>query len=193
MSPNAARTLRKMILIPAGGGMVECRLINYWKAIMSCACEMKEKIDEMIARIGTGPEMAIPLLQAVQTEFRYIPIEAIEHIATKTEMTETKLYGVATFYSQFRMTPVGETIIKVCHGTACHVAGAKGITEALETRLGVKDGETTEDGKYTLSSVACLGCCSLAPVVAVGDNIYGGLDRKSAAKLIDDLEANDPS
>jgi NADH:ubiquinone oxidoreductase subunit E len=155
---------------------------------MSSALNIKEKVDGMIGRIGTGPEMAIPLLQAVQTEFRYIPIEAIEHIATKTEMTETKLYGVATFYSQFRMTPVGETIIKVCHGTACHVAGAKGITEALEARLGIKDGETTADGKYTLSSVACLGCCSLAPVVAINDDIYGGLDRKTAAKLIDDLE-----
>jgi len=156
---------------------------------MNCACELKEKVDGMIARIGTTPEMAIPLLQAVQAEFRYIPIEAIEHIAVKTEMTETKLYGVVTFYSQFRLDPVGETIIKVCHGTACHVAGAKGVTESLEKRLGIKTGETTADGKYTLDSVACLGCCSLAPVVSVNGDIHGGLNRKTAAKLIDDLEA----
>lgn len=152
--------------------------------------EVTKKVEVLINQIGKTPEKAIPLLQAVQKEFRYIPIETIEYIAANTEMTETKLYGVATFYSQFRLEPVGENIIKVCHGTACHVAGAQGITEALETRLGIKDGETTPDGKYTLSSVACLGCCSLAPVVAVNDDIYGGLDRKAAAKLIDDLEAS---
>lgn len=160
---------------------------------MTTICENSAKIDAMINEVGGAPEKAIPLLQAVQKEFRYIPVEAIEQIAAKTDMTETGLYGVATFYSQFRLEPVGENIIKVCHGTACHVAGAKGITEALETRLGIKDGETTEDGKYTLSSVACLGCCSLAPVVAINDDIYGGLDRKAAAKLIDELEANEPS
>lgn len=154
--------------------------------------DMHKKVGELVTEIGGTPEKAIPLLQAVQKEFRYIPKAAIEQIAAQTEMTETKLYGVATFYSQFRLEPVGENIIKVCHGTACHVAGAKGITEALEARLGIKDGETSADGKYTLESVACLGCCSLAPVVAVNDNIYGGLDRKSAAKLIDDLESPKP-
>lgn len=142
----------------------------------------------MIDRIGTGAELAIPLLQAVQEEFRYIPMEAIEHIATKTDMTETRLYGVATFYSQFRLEPVGEKIIRVCHGTACHVAGAEGVTQALEQRLGIKDGETTADGKYTLESVACLGCCSLAPVVALDDKISANVDRGDAAGLIDALE-----
>jgi len=160
---------------------------------MNCSCEIKTKIDAMITRIGTGPEMAIPLLQAVQAEFRYIPIEAIEHIPASTEMTETKLYGVATFYSQFRLEPVGETVIKVCHGTACHVGGAGGISDSLEKRLDIKDGETTADGKYTLESVACVGCCSLAPVVVVGDETHGKLDRKSAAQLIDDLENKNPS
>lgn len=156
---------------------------------MSCACDIKKQIDGMIDRVGTGPEMAIPLLQAVQEEFRYVPIEAIEHIAAHTEMTETKLYGVATFYSQFRLEPVGEKVIKVCHGTACHVAGAGGVTEELEKRLGIKDGETTADDKYTLESVACLGCCSLAPVVAVDEQISANVDRSEAAGLIDALEA----
>ena len=155
---------------------------------MSFVCAQTDKINALIDEIGRTPEKAIPLLQAVQKEFRYIPVEAIEQIAARTEMTETGLYGVATFYSQFRLEPVGENIIKVCHGTACHVAGAQGITEALEARLGIKDGETTADGKYTLESVACLGCCSLAPVVAINGDIYGGVDRKGAAKLIDDLE-----
>ena len=160
---------------------------------MNCACDIKEKVDGLIKRIGTTPEKAIPLLQAVQAEFRYIPLEAIEHIAAKTEMTETGLYGVATFYSQFRLEPVGETIIKVCHGTACHVGGAGGISDSLEKRLGTKDGETTADGKYTLESVACVGCCSLAPVVVIADETHGKVDRKSAADLINDLEKNEPS
>lgn len=145
----------------------------------------------MIDRIGTGGEMAIPLLQAVQEKFRYVPIDTIEYIASRTEMTATRLYGVVTFYSQFRLEPVGEKIIKVCHGTACHVAGADGVTDELEKRLAVKDGETTPDGKYTLESVACLGCCSLAPVVAVDDEIRAHVDRAGAVELMDRLESGD--
>ncbi len=155
---------------------------------MGCVCDIKKQVEGLIDRVGSGPDMAIPLLQAVQNEFRYIPVEAIEHIASKTAMTETRLYGVATFYSQFRLEPVGEKIIKVCHGTACHVAGAEGVTETLEKRLQIKDGETTADGKYTLESVACLGCCSLAPVVAVNDEISAKVDRTLAGELINTLE-----
>lgn len=146
------------------------------------------RIDAMVADKGRGPEMAIPVLQAVQEAYRYIPIEAIEHIAANTEMTESQLYGVATFYAQFRLEPVGERIVKVCHGTACHVGGAEGITESMEGRLGIKDGQNTEDMKYTLASVACVGCCSLAPVVMVDDKTFGRLDRKKASKIIDDFE-----
>lgn len=146
------------------------------------------KVDSIVAAKGGSVQMAIPVLQAIQDEFRYIPLEVIERIAKTTEMTEAQLYGVATFYTQFRLEPVGEKIVKVCHGTACHVGGAEGLTESLEERLGIKDGENTPDMKYTLSSVACVGCCSLAPVVMVDDKTYGNLDRKKAAKVIDVLE-----
>lgn len=146
------------------------------------------KVDAIVAEKGTSPHLAIPVLQAVQEHFRYIPLDAIERIAQTTEMTETQLYGVATFYTQFRLEPVGERIIKVCHGTACHVGGAEGLTESLEARLGIKDGENTPDMRYTLESVACVGCCSLAPVVMVDDKTYGKLDRKKAAEIIDMLE-----
>lgn len=148
------------------------------------------KVDNMMDRLGRDPTKAIPILQAVQEEFRYVPLEVIEHIAAKTEMSESQLYGVATFYTQFRLTPVGEKLVKVCHGTACHVGGAEGITESLESRLGVRDGENTPDMKYTLASVACVGCCSLAPVVMVEDKTFGKLDRKKAAAIIDDLESD---
>ena len=146
------------------------------------------KIDSIVASKGKTPDKAIPILQAVQDEYRYVPTEAIERIAGQTEMTETQLYGVVTFYTQFRLNPVGEKIVKVCHGTACHVGGAEGLTQSLEARLEVKDGENTPDMKYTLSSVACVGCCSLAPVVMIDDDTYGRLDRKKAAAIIDAFE-----
>lgn len=146
------------------------------------------KVDSIVAEKGGSPQMAIPILQAIQDEFRYIPLEVIERIAATTEMSETQLFGVATFYTQFRLEPVGEQIVKVCHGTACHVGGAEGLTEALEEKLGIRDGENTPDMKYTLTSVACVGCCSLAPVVMVDDKTYGNLDRKKAAKIIETLE-----
>lgn len=146
------------------------------------------RVDAIVARIGRDATRAIPILQAVQEELRYVPLEAIERIAKTTEMTESQLFGVATFYAQFRLRPVGERLVRVCHGTACHVGGAVGISEAMEARLGVKDGENTPDLKYTLESVACVGCCSLAPVVMVDKKTYGKLDRKKAAQIIDDIE-----
>ncbi len=145
-------------------------------------------VDAIIAKLGASEEMAIPVLQAVQDTYRYIPLEAVERIAATTEMTEAQLFGIATFYAQFRLTPVGERVVKVCHGTACHVSGAQGLTESLQTRLGVKDGENTPDMKYTLTHVACVGCCSLAPVVMVDDRTYGRLDRKKAADIINEFD-----
>ena len=145
-------------------------------------------VDAVVALKGKTPDKAMPVLQAVQDKFRYVPIAAIERIASTTQMTESQLYGVVTFYSQFWLHPVGEKIIKVCHGTACHVGGAEGVTEALEMKLGINDGETTPDMKYTLTSVACVGCCSLAPVMmVVDDKTYGRLDRKKAASIVEGL------
>jgi NADH:ubiquinone oxidoreductase subunit E len=146
------------------------------------------QIDAIVEKKGRNRENAIPILQAIQEKLRYIPLEAIERIAATTEMTESQLFGVATFYAQFRLTPVGEKIIKACHGTACHVGGAEGITESLEERLGIRTGQNTPDMKYTLTSVACVGCCSLAPVVMVDDKTFGRLDRKKAATIIDVIE-----
>jgi NADH:ubiquinone oxidoreductase subunit E len=145
-------------------------------------------VDAIIAKLGKTEEMAIPVLQAVQETYRYIPVEAVERIAATTDMTEAQLYGIATFYAQFRLTPVGERLVKVCHGTACHVSGAQGITESIEARLGIKDGQNTPDMKFTLTQVACVGCCSLAPVVMIGDRTYGRLDRKRAADIINEFD-----
>ncbi len=153
-----------------------------------CSVDL-DVVNEIVGSRGRTSDQAIPILQEVQKRFRYVPLEAIARIASISEMTESQLYGVVTFYSQFRLEPVGDTIIKVCHGTACHVSGANGLTEALENKLGVKSGETTADRKFTLTSVACVGCCSLAPVLAVADGrTYGRLDMKKAVKIVESLE-----
>lgn len=126
----------------------------------------------------------IPLLQATQDIFGYIPREAFEKLSKGTGLNISDMYGVATFYAQFRLNPAGKHIIKVCHGTACHVQNANAITDSLEEMLKIKDGETTEDGMFTLESVACLGCCSLAPVMMIGDETYGKLTGNQAVKII---------
>ena len=126
----------------------------------------------------------IPALQRAQQEDGYISREKILEIHRKSGVPVPQIYGVATFYAQFRLYPVGRHIIKVCHGTACHVAGAQEITETVEGQLGIATGETTEDRLYTLETVSCLGCCSLAPVVMIGTETYGNLDPAAARKII---------
>jgi NADH-quinone oxidoreductase subunit E len=133
----------------------------------------------------------IPLLQATQQKFGYIPLDALRMIAAETGVPEADIYGVTTFYAQFRLHPVGKHIVKVCHGTACHVQNAGDITAALRDELKVKDGGTTDDGLFTLESVACLGCCSLAPVMMIGENTYGKLSGKAATRVIREIRKNE--
>jgi len=126
----------------------------------------------------------IPLLQEAQQADGYISRARMVEIHRESGIPLPHIYGVATFYAQFRLQPVGRHLVKVCHGTACHVTGARGITEALESELGVATGDTTEDGQYTLETVACLGCCSLAPVITVGPDTFGALDASSAKRAL---------
>lgn len=147
-----------------------------------------EVVDKIIDKKGKELSAAIPILQAVQKELRYLPIEALERISGKTNIPAAQLYGVATFYAQFRLSPIGKHLIKTCHGTACHVAGALGVSESLGDRLDVDSGGgTTADGEFTLESVACLGCCSLAPVIMIDETVYGKLNREKAAKTVDNF------
>jgi len=144
-------------------------------------------LDDLISHYKGKKGNVIPLLQGAQTIFGYIPRPAFEKISAETGIPLSDLYGVATFYAQFRLNPVGKHIIKVCHGTACHVQNAKEITEALEEALRIRDGETTDDRLFTLESVACLGCCSLAPVMMIGDQTYGKLTGNEAVKVIKNI------
>lgn len=131
-----------------------------------------------------APGELIPLLQSAQEHFGYIPRRAINYIAGVTGIPESEIYGVITFYSQFRLLPMGKYVIRVCAGTACHVSGAKLIRETIEDELGIEVGDTTEDGLFTLNTVACIGCCSLAPVIMINNDTHGRLTPASARKII---------
>lgn len=126
----------------------------------------------------------IPLLQRAQAEDGYLTTERLHRIHEETGIPLTQVYGVATFYAQFRFKPVGKNLLRVCHGTACHVSGAKDITDAVTEQLGVANGETTTDGLFTVETVSCLGCCSLAPVVMVNDTTFGSLTPAGVKKVL---------
>ncbi len=115
----------------------------------------------------------VPALQRAQSAFGYISPDVVDHIARWLHLTPSEVYGVATFYAQFRFSPPGRHRIRVCLGTACHVKGGQQLLDTVQRRLAIREGETTPDGEYELEHVACLGCCALAPVVTVDDDIYG--------------------
>jgi len=131
----------------------------------------------------------ITILQKAQDIYGYLPTDVIYHIAEETGNTPAKVMGVATFYTQFRLTPVGKYLIMLCQGTACHVNGSERIEAAITEELGIKDGETTDDGLFTLKCVACLGCCSLSPVMMINDETYGSLTPDKAITILNELKA----
>ncbi|MBE0642287.1 MAG: NADH-quinone oxidoreductase subunit NuoE [Bacteroidales bacterium] len=145
------------------------------------------QIESLIEKYRGKKGSIIPLLQGAQDEYGYIPREVFDHIASRCGIELSEMYGVATFYAQFRLQPVGKHIIKVCHGTACHVQNANKISEALVDALGVPDGGTTDDRLFTLESVACLGCCSLAPVMMIGEETFGKLTGPEAVKIVKNI------
>ncbi|MGD9142749.1 MAG: NADH-quinone oxidoreductase subunit NuoE [Dehalococcoidia bacterium] len=126
----------------------------------------------------------IPILQETQAQFRYLPAAAMKEIAVFLHMPESTVYGVSTFYAQFKLTPLGKRIIRVCRGTACHVRGASKVLTELENRLGIKQGETTEDLEYTLETVACIGACALAPTMTIDSETYGKMTPKKVAEVL---------
>ena len=117
----------------------------------------------------------IPILQQVQKEFGYLPEDAMKKVARFLKTSESTLYGVATFYAQFRLKPAGKKQVMVCRGTACHVKGARQILEEVEKKLGIKEGETTPDNEYSLNTVACIGCCSLSPTIMIDEKVEANL------------------
>ncbi len=132
----------------------------------------QQTIDIAKSYDGTRGKL-IPVLQEIQAKFGYLPREAIEEVAEFMRVTEIEIYGVATFYNQFRLTPPGKHQIKVCMGTACHIKGGKVILEAWERELGIKEGETSADREFSMERVACIGCCAMAPVCVADEVVHG--------------------
>jgi len=131
----------------------------------------------------------IPLLQAAQDTYGYIPASAIDQISEIVGIPAAEIYGVITFYSQFRLKPLGKYLIKICDGTACHVNGSERIASIVEDELQISGNDTTEDGLFTLQKVACLGCCSLSPVIMINDETYGRLTPKKVQQLLKEYKA----
>jgi NADH-quinone oxidoreductase subunit E len=132
----------------------------------------KEQLSETLSSYSREKRNLISLLQEIQQILGYLPREAMEKVAEFLQMAPVEVYSVATFYNQFRFVPLGKHHTRVCMGTACHLAGGKLVLEALERELDIKVGETSEDGKFSLERVACVGCCMLAPVMLIGDDVH---------------------
>jgi len=145
-------------------------------------------LDALVEPYLGKKEMVIPVLQQVQDHFGYLPRPAMERVSQLMHIPLSRLYGVATFYAQFKMKPRGRYIIRVCKGTACHIQGSPKIAERIEEILGVQSGETTDDLRFTLEEVACIGACALAPVIMVNDNPHGRLTPDKVKAILDSYE-----
>lgn len=159
-------------------------------AAEAATCEMRkfEKICEIIDRYDRDPQKLIPILQAVQDEYRYLPEEVLTYVATTLGLPPARVFGVATFYAHFSLEPKGKYVIRMCDGTACHVKRSEPILEAVRARLGL-DGKrtTTKDMTFTVETVACLGACGLAPVMVINDEVHGLMNPDSALALVEEI------
>jgi len=144
----------------------------------------KESLRQLLEKHESEPGALIPILQEIQESSGYLPEEALVFVSQEVGIPLGKIYGVVTFYSQFYLSPRGKNIIRVCHGTACHIGGAERISEAVSEELGVGEGATTEDGEFTVERVACLGCCSLAPCVMVNDETHARLSPRKIKRVV---------
>ncbi len=147
---------------------------------------VESQVEEILSAYKGEKGDLIPILQQVQLKLGYLPEKAMKQVAKFIGIPESTVFGVATFYAQFKLVPTGRNVIKVCRGTGCYVRGAPSILAELEKRLGIKAGETTADLEYSLETVACFGSCALAPVVVVNDKVYGRATASEVKKLIVD-------
>lgn len=156
----------------------------------SCNCQSSDLtlLKDVLEKYKDVKGSLITILQKAQDIYGYLPTDVIYHIAENTGLTPAKVMGVATFYTQFRFKPVGKYLIMLCQGTACHVNGSERIEAAIKDELGISDGETTDDGLFTLKNVACLGCCSLSPVMMINEETYGSLTPEKVKNILKELK-----
>ena len=130
----------------------------------------------------------IAILQETQDIYGYLPTEALMYIARRFDIKPAKIMSVVTFYTQFRTKPVGKNLILLCQGTACHVNGSSAIEDTIKETLNIEEGDISQDGLFTYTNVACIGCCSLAPVIMIGEKTYGILTKEKTAKILKDIK-----
>jgi len=145
---------------------------------------IKEQLDDILSQHGGESGDLIPILQEAQERFGYLPGEVMQWIAKFLRLPESNVFGVATFYAQFKFTPIGKRMVKVCRGTACHVRGGARILNEVERQLGIKPGETTDDLEYSLETIACFGSCALAPIAVIDKTVYGRMTTKKVAEIL---------
>ncbi len=144
----------------------------------------RAKVKRLVEKYGGGSEAVIQVMQDIQNEYRYLPKDALTYLAQYAEVPLSQVYHVATFYTAFSLKPKGEHVIQVCTGTACHVRGAQRILDQFERNLGIKAGETTQDMKFTLETVNCLGSCALGPLVVIDGEYHGHMTPKMADRVL---------
>ena len=144
-------------------------------------------LEPVLDEYADVPGSLITILQHAQEIYGFLPEDVMRRVAERTGVKPAKVLGVATFYTQFRFKPVGKYLIMLCQGTACHVNGSELVLAAVKDELGIDDGDTTEDGLFSLKTVACLGCCSLSPVMMINGEAYGSLTPDKAVKILKEL------
>lgn len=164
-----------------------CEAKDYKKNFVDADVDLS-KIDPVLNQYKDVKGSLITILQHAQEEYGYLPLSVLEYISHVTGVKSAQIYGVATFYTQFRLNPIGENLIMLCQGTACHVNGSGAIEEAIVEELGIQEGETTEDNIFTLNNVACLGCCSLSPVMMINGETYGNLTPQLTKNILKDIK-----
>lgn len=152
---------------------------------------MAENIQDLFNEFEGSRDEIIPLLQKVQNEFGYLTNDSLKEISSFTRVPASSVYAIATFYAQFRFTPIGKKHVMVCRGTACHVNGAPKVLEDIQDHLGLKEGQTSEDLEYSLETVACIGACSLAPAIMINDEVEAKITKKKVSKLFPEVNSDE--
>ena len=148
-----------------------------------------DKVDDIIAKYDGNHEALLMMMQDISDLYNYVPSEVIPVLVQRLGIKESLIYGVATFYKTISLEPRGKYIVSVCTGTACHVRGAEKIMDALQEKMNIGEGQTTEDRLFTLEAVRCIGCCASGPVITVNKDTHGGLDRSSVLEVVDDYKS----